>query len=101
MHVYVGEHVLCMDVLWVVYLGCGDGFLSMYVSLSCWYACTISCSPRRACAAKVTVVGSVFVRYSTSHLLNVCLSRNRYHILNGQRRSEFSVFFSENAPLQS
>ena len=51
--------------------------------------------PRRACAARVTVVGSVC---STSHLSNVCLSHNRYHILNGQRRSET---LCENAPLQS
>ena len=43
-------------------------------------------NPRRACAARVTAVGSVCVCvcYSTSHLSNVCSSQKRYHLPNGQ-----------------
>ena len=47
-------------------------------------------NPRRACAAKVTVVGFVClsVCYATAHLWSVCLSWNWCHVLNGQWRSK-------------
>ena len=47
-------------------------------------------NPRRACAARVTVVGSVCVCvcvcvcYPTSHLSNVYSSHKRYDLPNGQ-----------------
>ena len=43
-------------------------------------------NPRRACAARVTVLGSVClcVCYSQSHFLGVCSSHKGYHLLNGQ-----------------
>ena len=52
-------------------------------------------NPRRACAARVTVVVSVClcVCYSQSHLSNVLSSHKRYDLLNGQRRSEISNSF--------
>ncbi|CAI8026790.1 hypothetical protein GBAR_LOCUS15352 [Geodia barretti] len=44
-------------------------------------------NPRRACAARVTVLGSVRVSvcYSTSHLSKVCSSQKRYHLPNERR----------------
>ena len=56
-------------------------------------------NPRRACAARVTVVVPVClcvcvcVCYSQSHLSNVRSSHKRYDLLNGQRRSEISNSF--------
>ena len=55
--------------------------------------------PRRACAARVLLVGSVClcvcvcVSYSQSHLSNVRSSHKRYDLLSGQRRSEISSGF--------
>ena len=43
----------------------------------------------------------LFVRYSTSHLSNVCSSHKRYDVLNWPWRSENNSDFSENAALQS
>ena len=40
-------------------------------------------NPRRACAARVTVVGCV-----TSHLWSVCSSLKYCHVLSRQRRSK-------------
>ena len=55
-------------------------------------------NPRRACAARVTVVGSVCVcvRY---HLTNRPANDTTY--LTGNEGQIFCVVFSENAPLQS
>ena len=43
-------------------------------------------NPRRACAARVTVVGFVClcVSYSTSHFSNIGSSHKRYDVVNGQ-----------------
>ena len=60
-------------------------------------------NPRRACAAKVTVVGFVCVSVCLSVALNLT-SRVFVHLttyLTGNEGQKFRTVFSENAPLQS
>ena len=58
-------------------------------------------NPRRACAARVMVVGSVClsVRAST-HFSIVCSSRKQYDLLNGNDNQFNLAGFSEYGPLQ-
>ena len=60
-------------------------------------------NPRRACAERVTVVGSVCVCvcYSTSHFSNVFRLTNDTTYLTGNEGQKCCAVFSENAPLQS
>ena len=61
-------------------------------------------NPRRACAARVTVVGSVCVCLSvTQHLASRTFIRptNDMTYLTGDEGQKFCGGFSENAPLQS
>ena len=63
-------------------------FLSSWLSLLCWLIHVLSAhiiNPRRACAARVTVVGSVCV----------CVSVNKSHLTSGASvRPENTVTYS-------
>ena len=64
-------------------------------------------NPRRACAARVTVVGSVCVSVClsvTQHLASRMFIRptnDMTYLLTGNEGQKFCGVFSENAPLQS
>ena len=65
--------------------------------------CSTLINPRRACAARVTVLGlsvCLSVCDLTSHLWNIHSSHKRYDVLNGQRRSENLWVFSETTALE-
>ena len=84
---YVHTHNNCSNVV--------SCYLLLYNS-GCWarhslQLLTALINPRRACAARVTVVGFVClsvsclcVSYSTSHFTGVCSSHKGYDLLNGQ-----------------
>ena len=108
----MGSNLLC---LWTKFcpIGTVGKTCFMYIQAPEWVECRSKCrvyvkeqsvrtqhpaylvNPRRACAARVTVVGFVclFVCYSIAHSSNVCSSHKRYDLLNGQRRSEISNSF--------
>ena len=59
-------------------------------------------NPRRACAARVTVLGRVCVCLCvTSHFWSVCSTWKYCRVLSGQRRSKSLWVFFETAPFKS
>ena len=73
---------------------------------SCLSVCLSVINPRRACAARVTVVGSVCLSVCvsvTQHLTSPMFVRltNDTTYLTDNEGQKFRAVFSENAPLQS
>ena len=74
---------------------------SLYIYIM--YTEYVVINPRRACAARVTVVGSVCVCVSTKHLTYRMFIRptNDTTYLTANEDQKICGVFSENAPLQS
>ena len=73
------------EMFFVATVAAGQVYLN---NCECRSVTIFSFNPRRACAARGTVVGFVCVCYSQSHFSSVCSSQKGYDLIYGQWRAE-------------